>query len=241
MSETKEERIRSSLDDAPEIRRHLNSLHDRGIELTTVFHLDYPEILLNTTDPPPLLYWRGQYDVVRRNCVAIVGTHFAGEAGIGEAVRLGKVISATGAVVVSGLARGIDSGAHVGALAGDGRTIAVLGCGFDEVYPPENRTLADNIAEQGLLISEYSPETEVTVGRLMARNRLIVGLARSVIVVEVTAKSGGTAGAISETMRQGKALFTCFNPNRNGASTNSMGAVYLAHEDDWKMVLQYMV
>jgi DNA processing protein len=241
MTEAREERIRSSLANAPEIRRRLESFHGRGIELTTVFHLDYPEMLLNITEPPPLLYWRGQFDVVRRNCVAIIGTHFAGEAGIGEAVRLGKMISATGTVVVSGLARGIDSGAHIGAMTGDSRTIAVLGCGFDEIYPPENRSLAENIAEQGLLVSEYPPETEVTVGRLMARNRLIVGLARSVIVVEVSAGSGGTAGAISETMRQGKALFTCFNPNRNGASTNSMGAVHLAKADDWKMVLQYMV
>jgi len=229
------------MENAPFIRKRLANLHKNGIELTTIFHLDYPQALLEISSPPPLFYWKGEFDTLRGNCVAIVGSHAASSAGIAEAVRLGKMISSTGAIVVSGLARGIDSGAHIGALKGDGKTIAVLGCGFDDIYPPENMALADNIAKQGLLLSEYPPDTEVSVGRLMARNRLIVGLARSVIVVETTADSGGTAGAITETLRQGKSLFTCFNPNRNGATTNNMGAVELAKEDDWKMVLQYMV
>jgi DNA processing protein len=241
MSAEREEQIRDSMENAPFIRKRLSNLHERGIELTTIFHLDYPETLLEIATPPPLFYWKGEFNALRGNCVAIVGSHEASNAGIAEAVRLGKMISSTGAIVVSGLARGIDSGAHLGALKGDGRTIAVLGCGFDDIYPPENMALADNIAKQGLLFSEYPPDTEVSVGRLMARNRLIVGLSRSVIVVETTADSGGTAGAITETLRQGKSLFTCFNPNRKGAATNDVGAVQLANEDDWKMVLQYMV
>lgn len=241
LSVEREKQIRSAMENAPFIRKRLSSLQDRGIELKTVFHLDYPDLLLEISDPPPLFYWRGDFSALRGNCVAIVGSHEASNEGIAEAVRLGRLISATGAVVVSGLARGIDSGAHIGSLQGEGRTIAVLGCGFDDIYPPENGALADNIARQGLLLSEYPPDTEVSVGRLMARNRLIVGLAKSVIVVEVSADSGGTTGAITETLRQGKALFTCFNPNRKGAATNTMGAVQLANEDDWKMVLQYMV
>ncbi len=241
MTAEREEQIRLSMENAPFIRKRLTNLHERGIELSTVFHLDYPETLLEIAAPPPLFYWKGEFDALRGNCVAIVGSHTASSAGIAEAVRLGKMISATGAIVVSGLARGIDSGAHLGSLKGGGKTIAVLGCGFDDIYPPENMALADNIAKQGLLLSEYPPDTEVSVGRLMARNRLIVGLARSVIVVETTADSGGTAGAITETLRQGKSLFTCFNPNRKDAATNNVGAVQLAKEDDWKMVLQYMV
>jgi DNA processing protein len=241
MSAEREEQIRCSIENAPFIRKRLLNLHERGIEMTTVFHLDYPETLLEIADPPPLFYWKGEFNSQRGNCVAIVGSHAASSEGIAEAVRLGKLISATGAVVVSGLARGIDSGAHLGALKGGGKTIAVLGCGFDDIYPPENVALADSIAKQGLLLSEYPPDTEVSVGRLMARNRLIVGLAKSVIVVETTDDSGGTAGAINETLRQSKALFTCFNPNRKGAATNDVGAVQLTKEDDWKMVLQYMV
>ncbi len=241
MSDEREEQIRASMENAPYIRKRLSMLHDRGIEVSTVFNLTYPTSLLEIADPPPLIYWRGEYNVFNRNCVAIVGTHTASNGGIAEAVRLGKMISATGAVVVSGLARGIDGGAHVGALSGEGKTIAVLGCGFDDIYPPEHKALADNIAGHGLLVSEYPPDSEVTVGRLMARNRLIIGLAKSVIVVEVSSDTGGTVAAIAETVKQGKTLFTCFNPNTNGASTNSMGAVHLASADDWKMVLQYMV
>jgi DNA processing protein len=241
MTAEREKQIRASMENAPYIRRRLSNFHERGIELSTIFHLDYPEALLEIASPPPLFYWRGNFDVLSGNCVAIVGSHEASNVGIAEAVRLGKSISATGAVVVSGLARGIDSGAHLGALKDDGKTIAVLGCGIDTIYPPENIPLADSIAKTGLLFSEYPPDAEVTVGRLVARNRLIVGLARSVIVVEITADSGGTMGAITETLRQGKSLFTCFNPNRKGAATNDLGAVQLVREDDWKMVLQYMV
>jgi DNA processing protein len=241
MTAKREEQIRASIENAPYIRKRLSKLHERGIELTTIFHLDYPETLLEIAAPPPMFYWKGEFDALRGNCVAIVGSQAASSAGIAEAVRLGKVISSTGAIVISGLARGIDSGAHLGAMKGDGKTIAVLGCGFDDIYPPENMALADNIAKQGLLLSEYPPDAEVSVGRLMARNRLIVGLARSVIVVETTAASSDTAGAITEALRQGKSLFTCFNPNRKGAATNDVGAVQLAKEDDWKMVLQYMV
>ncbi|TFH65342.1 MAG: DNA-processing protein DprA [Candidatus Zixiibacteriota bacterium] len=241
MSAEREEQIRISMENAPYIRKRLSNLHERGIELTTILHLNYPQSLSEIATPPPLFYWKGDFDALRGNCVAIVGSHAASSAGIVEAVRLGKMISATGAIVVSGLARGIDSGAHLGSLKGDGKTIAVLGCGLEDIYPPENMALADNIAKQGLLLTESPPDPEVSVGRLMARNRLIVGLARSVIVVETTADSGGTAGAITETLRQGKSLFTCFNPNRKGSATNDIGAVQLANEDDWKMVLQYMV
>ncbi len=241
MTPDREEQIHASIENSPYIRRRLTESRERGIELSTVFHVDYPQALLEIAAPPPMFYWKGDFDTLRHSCVAIVGSHEASNTGIAEAVRLGKMISGTGTVVVSGLARGIDSGAHLGSLKGDGKTIAVLGCGFDNIYPPENAALADSIARQGLLISEYPPDTEVSVGRLMARNRLIVGFARSVIVVETTADSGGTVGAIEETLRQGKALFTCFNPNRNGAATNNAGAVHLAKADDWKMVLQYMV
>jgi DNA processing protein len=126
-------------------------------------------------------------------------------------------------------------------LQGEGNTIAVLGSGFDEIYPDENHTLADAIAKNGLLVSEYRPETPVSTGRLHGRNRIIVGLARSVIVVEVSSGSGGTADAIRQAVKQGKSLFTCFDPCGEGVRTNTMGAVFLRGEDDWKMVLRFMV
>ncbi len=241
MSVEREEQIRTAVDNLDTIRLRLDEYAEREVYLTTVHADDYPEHLLEIGDSPPAMYYRGNLEVCRENTIAIVGSHEGSDAGIAEGVRLGTLIGATGTVVVSGLARGIDSAAHVGTLKSDGKTIAVLGCGFDNIYPPENQGLAEAIARSGLLLSEYPPETTVDPGRLLARNRIIVGLAKSIIVVEITSGTGGTASAIKETIRQGKALFTCFNPNLEGSSTNSLGAVQLKAEDDWKMVLRYMV
>ncbi|MGB5106391.1 MAG: DNA-processing protein DprA [Candidatus Zixiibacteriota bacterium] len=241
MSSEKEELIRTSIQNADLIRDRLKDFEYRGIRVTTICDPFYPESLLEQPDPPPVLYYRGNLEVCRDNCIAIVGSHEASAEGIAESVRLGTVIGATGTVVVSGLARGIDSAAHIGVLKSEGKTIAVLGCGFDEIYPPENEPLAREITERGLLISEYPPETTVDPGRLLARNRIIVGMSKSVIVVEITAGSGGTVTAMNETVEQSKALFTCFNPNLEGAASNELGAVELKNEDDWKMVLRYMV
>jgi DNA processing protein len=241
MSSVKEEKIRAAGDQLHTISRRLSDYFDRGIRLVTVLDDDYPPSLHELDDPPPLFYSRGDLDALRRNCVAIVGSHEASSEGVAEAVRLGQEIASTGTVVVSGMARGIDSAAHVGAIQTDGGTAAVLGCGFDDIYPSENAMLAESICEHGVLVSEYRPETGVSTGRLLARNRIIVGLARSVIVVEVTSDSGGTAGAIREAHKQGKSLFTCFDPNQEGIRTNKLGAIHLAAVDDWKMVLRYMV
>jgi DNA processing protein len=242
MSREKEEKILRSGDHRETIRHRLSEYASRGIGVATVFSDNYPPALKEISDPPPLLYWRGNLGILLGNCVAIVGTHEPTSEAIAEGVRLGENIAATGAVVVSGLARGIDSAAHIGSLKAElGRTVAVVGCGFDEIYPAENATLAESILENGLLLSEYPPESQVNTGRLLARNRIIIGLARSTIVVEVTSGSGGTASAIKETIRQGKALFTCFNPNVGTSLTNSMGAIQLANDDDWKMVIKYMV
>ncbi len=242
MSDEKEEKILRSGDHVDLVRERLNDYASRDIGVVTMFSEKYPAALVEIPDPPPVLYWRGHLEVLRGNCVAIVGTHEPSAEAIAEGVRLGELIAATGAVVISGLARGIDSSAHIGSLKADrGKTVAVLGSGFDEIYPEENSTLAENILEHGLLLSEFPAESEVNSGRLLSRNRIIVGLAKSTIVVEVTSGSGGTASAIQETVRQGKALFTCFNPNVGDSTTNSMGAVQLVKEDDWKMVLKYMV
>lgn len=236
----KEEKIRAAADKLPSVSRRLNEYFERGIHLVTVLDEDYPDSLHQLDDPPPMFYFRGDISALSRNSIAIVGTHKATAEGVAESVRLGQEIASTGTTVVSGLARGIDSGAHIGAVK-TGSTVAVLGCGFDDIYPAENRELAEVVAEHGALLSEYRPETGVTTGRLMARNRLIVGLARSVIVVEVSSDSGGTAGAIREAHKQAKSLFTCFDPNREGVRTNTLGAVVLSGPDDWKMVLKYMV
>lgn len=237
----KEEQILEAQALLPLVGERLGEYEARGIDLVTMFDPEYPDLLRELDSPPPYLYYSGNLDVLRGNTVAIVGSHEASATGIAEAVRLGQEITSTGAIVVSGLARGIDGGAHVGAIKNEGKTVAVLGCGLDEIYPPEHVELAEQIKERGLLVSEYRPETKVASSRLIARNRIIVGLARSIIVVEVTEGSGGTVSAISESQKQGKSLFTCFDINDQGAATNQLGAVRLQAEDDWKMVLKYMV
>jgi DNA processing protein len=241
MTEKQSEEILNVRDKVEIVAERLALYEKRDIGLLTVLDQEYPKLLLKTDYPPPMLYYQGDLGILKRDSVAVVGSHEASTDAVNEAVRLGQEISAAGTAVVSGLARGVDSGAHVGAIQGEGSTIAVLGCGFDEVYPAENQTLAETIRASGLLLSEYRPETAVSVGRLHARNRIIVGLARSIIVVEITSDVGGTSDAIREAGKQGKSLFTCFDPNSEGASTNKLGAIHLKAEDDWKMVLEYMV
>jgi DNA processing protein len=240
-SQTREEKIDKAKQLLPLVAERLEEYDGRGIDLVTLLDPDYPELLREIDSPPPYLYYRGNLEVLHSNSVAIVGSHEASAEGIAEAVRLGKEISATGAVVVSGLARGIDGGAPVGATHNKGRTVAVLGSGLDEIYPPEHVELASQIIEHGLLVSEYPPDANVSAARLISRNRIIVGLARSVIVVEVSEGTGGTVAAIAETRKQGKSLFACFDLNGNGATTNELGAVRLTAANDWKMVLRYMV
>ena len=240
-SQAREEKIDDAKQLLPLVAERLEEYEGRGIDLVTLLDPDYPELLRELDSPPPYLYYRGNLGVLRDNCVAIVGSHEASAEGIAEAVRLGKELSATGAVVVSGLARGVDGGAHVGATHDQGRTVAVLGSGLEEVYPPEHVELATQIVEYGLLLSEYPPDANVSAARLISRNRIIVGLARSVIVVEVSEGTGGTVAAIAEARKQGKSLFACFDLNGGSVAGNELGAVRLTSTDDWKMVLRYMV
>jgi len=122
---------------------------------------------------------------------------------VGYASELAK----KGAVIVSGLARGIDSAAHLGAINAKGKSYAVLGCGLASVYPPENKALAEEIIKNGALISEYSPYTKVSTERLISRNRIIVGLSHSVVIGELDKKSRGTIDSAERTKDQGKLLF----------------------------------
>jgi DNA processing protein len=160
-----------------------------GTRLVTFTSADYPKSLFEIPDPPPFLYVRGVLRC-RETAVAIVGSRRATAYGLQTTVRLAEALAGHGVTVVSGMARGVDTSAHKGALAANGRTIGVLGCGIDKVYPPENKKLFEEVAEKGCLISEFPLSTLPLAENFPRRNRIISGLSRGVLVVEASENSG---------------------------------------------------
>lgn len=173
------------------IEKELCELPRIGARLVKWPDPEYPPNLKQIPDPPPFLFARGQMRPDERNCVAIVGARAASEAGRHMAQRLGLELAARGFAVVSGLARGIDSEAHQGALDGGGRTIAVMGCGIDVIYPAEHRRLADAIVEHGgALLSELPLGAPPIAENFPTRNRILSGLCLGVVIVEAAERSG---------------------------------------------------
>jgi DNA processing protein len=164
----------------------------------------YPANLREISTPPTRLYVRGALRDVDALAVAIVGSRAATSYGLAAAERLAAELAARGITVVSGLARGIDSAAHRGALRAGGRTIAVLGSGVDVIYPPENRRLAREVESHGAVLSQFAPGTRPLAGHFPARNRVIAGLSLGVVVVEAAERSGSliTAGLAGELGRE---------------------------------------
>jgi len=151
----------------------------------------FPPLLAQLHDPPARLYVRGgPPEVLSRPAVAVVGARSCSAYGAQVARTLGRELGGAGAVVVSGLARGVDSEAHRGALDAGGVTVAVLGCGIDRDYPRAHADLAARIAASGAIVSEYPPGVEPAPWRFPARNRIVAGLALAVVVVEARARSG---------------------------------------------------
>ncbi|MBN2427340.1 MAG: DNA-processing protein DprA [Deltaproteobacteria bacterium] len=164
----------------------------------------YPSLLREIHDPPALLFQRGScaFDA----CLAVVGSRRASSSHLRFTRELCSELAAKGLTIVSGLARGIDTAAHEGALAVNGKTMAVLGCGIDQVYPYENRHLFAQIAEQGNIISEYPPGARPLAHHFPVRNRIISGLSRGVLIVEASEKSGSLITA-ELALEQGREVF----------------------------------
>lgn len=167
----------------------------------------YPELLARIYDPPRRLHLRGaRPELMAGPCVAVVGARSCSGYGAQVARMLGRELAAAGAVVVSGLARGIDGEAHRGALEGGGATIAVLGCGIDRDYPRAHAELARRIAATGLIVSEYPPGVEPAPWRFPARNRIVAGLSLATVVVEARERSGALITA-DFALEEGREVF----------------------------------
>ncbi|MDH3359276.1 MAG: DNA-processing protein DprA [Desulfobulbaceae bacterium] len=167
---------------------------------------EYPDQLRTIHDPPALLYLKGSVEVLNSDGIAVVGARAASTYGLQMARRFSEDIARRGLTIISGLALGIDSNAHTGALSASGTTVAVLGCGLDIVYPPRNIKLFKEIADKGALVSEYPPGTPPDGFRFPARNRIISGLAFGVLVVEAAKRSGSLITA-QLALEQGREVF----------------------------------
>ena len=189
------------------LEAELASLDDEGFQTLTWDDDEYPENLRPLHDAPPVLFVRGELLLEDAQAVAIVGTRQATPRGAAIAERLACQLAERGLTVVSGLALGIDTAAHRGALnAENGRTLAVLGSGLRHIHPRENRALAGAIVSRGALLSELHPNTPPRGPSLMARDRIISGLSRAVIVVEAQPKSGSLDTA-AKAKRQERVVF----------------------------------
>lgn len=192
-------------------REEIERAREEGVEIITSLDDTYPRSLREIHDPPPVLYVKGDVDALSKPAVAVVGSRRNTFYGQSQAERISAELGRFGLVVSSGLARGIDSAAHRGALKGGGETVGVLGCGVDVVYPPENGELYEKVAAHGAVVSEFPLGTPPEGGNFPRRNRVICGLAMGVFVVEAAERSG-TLITVNHAVEQGKGVFALPGP-----------------------------
>ena len=205
----------SSLTEADRI---LGDCHRLGLRVLTIQDTEYPDRLKSIYDPPLLLYVQGRMPVIDEEvAVAMVGTRDCTPYGILAAETLSHAMARQGALIVSGLARGVDAAAHRGALLAGGLTAAVLGNGHDVIYPAENRRLYEDIAASGVLLSEYPPGTRPEGRNFPVRNRIISGLCLAAVVVEAPFGSGALITA-ETALEQGRDVFAVPGPITSKAS-----------------------
>lgn len=188
------------------IEQDLHWCGQLGIQLLPFNAADFPPQLADLSDAPALLLLRGRRELLAEPQLAVVGSRQPTAAGRRIARELAAQLAASGLVITSGLARGIDTAAHEGALAAGGGTIAVCGTGLDQCYPPENQALHERIARQGLLLSEFPRGAPAARHHFPRRNRIISGLARGTLVVEAAAGSGSLITA-RKALEQGREVF----------------------------------
>jgi DNA processing protein len=203
VGETLARRVAEAPDEAA-LEAGLAWLAEPGNHLLTLADPDYPPRLLDTDDPPPLLYVKGRVDLLAQPALAVVGSRNGSRQGEQNALAFASALSSSGLTVVSGLALGIDTAAHRGGLAGAGSTVAVIGTGPDRIYPARNADLAREIAAQGAIVSEFPVGTPALPANFPRRNRIIAGLSQGCLVVEAAERSGSliTARLAAEAGRE---------------------------------------
>lgn len=214
----------------------LNQCDKLGIQVLTLEDPGYPENLRTIPDPPSVIFVKGEIIPSDRLSVAIVGTRKASSLGKAVAFEMAQDLAAAGVTVVSGLALGIDTSAHKGALSQGGRTVACLGGGLDVIYPRENGVLFKTIPESGALISQYPPGTKPLPWHFPARNRLISGMALGVVVVEAGKKSGALI-TCDWALKQGRPVMAVPGSvkSKNSCGTNKLiqeGAYLVTNAQD---------
>lgn len=164
----------------------------KGFSFWTPADSDYPSLLLEIPSPPPVLYYRGQTDILTRErpAIAMVGTRNASEYGKRWTRKISRTLTQHGFAIASGMAAGIDTEAHQACLAEGGKTIAVLGTGIDVIYPQRNAKLYEKICDRGLILSDYPPGTQPNGKNFPPRNRIIAGISRAILVMEAAKRSG---------------------------------------------------
>ncbi len=207
-----------------DIRPQLDLCEANGIQIIDRDHDFYPPPLQEIHDPPNILFTKGKFRSADSIAIAIVGTRHATHYGKTIAERLARGLAMSGFTIVSGMARGIDAAAHRGALQSGGRTIAVLGSGLLNVYPPEHKDLSDEIASQGVLVSEMLPNQSPRSGAFPQRNRIVTGLSLGLIVVEAAERSGALISA-RLAMEQGREVFAVPGPVNSRMSKGCHGLI----------------
>lgn len=189
-----------------DLEKYMDYMKKHNIKMLTIHDEKYPQKLRNIYDPPIVLYIIGNENIINNKSIAIIGSRMCTDYGMKMASNLAYNLSKNNINVISGLAKGIDTYAHLGAIRADKTTIAVIGSGLDIIYPRENKKIYESIVKKGAIVSEYIIGTKPEKINFPARNRIISGLCDGVLVVEASPQSG-TAITVDFALEQGKNIY----------------------------------
>ena len=224
------------------IKKHLNFMRMNDIDIIYIEDKEYPEKLKQIYDPPICLYIKGNKEILNNKSIAIIGCRDYSEYGKYNAIRFSNELAKNKINIVSGLAKGIDSFAHFGAIKAKEKTVAVLGNSLDMIYPSENKKLAEEIIKTGgALISEYALGTKPSKYTFPARNRIISGMSEGVLVIEAKEKSG-TLITVDFALEQGREVYAIPGNiySQNSIGTNEIikqGAIVVTEVEDMLKIL----